>query len=115
VRNDPANEPDSPRPPAFDSPHFELKSRDNVIVESIPSLVPILADDHPSVAAEDGQVVLHRRSTNAELVDDDRFDVARKMLAAGQNLDDAAANRLGQYLEGMHDFTMSVRTNVLAN
>src|SRR5215468_3689103 len=48
------------------------------------------------------QVLRDRRLGNAELALDDRDDVARAVLAAGEQLQDAAPDRVAQDVEGVH-------------
>jgi hypothetical protein len=92
-----------PLPPEVRHDRFEVIESGGG--EPIPAPLEVTADvDEPRVA-KDPQVLGHRGAADPVLPSDDRRQFTGRVLTAGENIDDAAAGRLGQRLEGItrHD------------
>jgi hypothetical protein len=102
-------------PPAAQSSHLALESRDDVWFEAVPSIRPLFAHGRPGTSSEKREVVLDRGPADPEFENDDLLECARGVLATRENLDDAPSYRLGQHFERVHPNTVSVRADVSAN
>jgi hypothetical protein len=88
---------------------------DEVVVEPIAVIWPLVVHVRELVVAQQFKVMLHGGTADAELDDDHLLDVARVVFTAGEYLDNPTPNRLGHHLVHMHDSTVSIRGDVSAN
>ena len=114
-RLDPIHPANAAIPELSQPTNLLLEPRDHARIEPIVPLVLFGANDDPLVIAQYAQVMLRRRAPHAELASNDFFDNANLVLAAREDLDNPAANRLTEHFEGMHDFFMSVHAYVRVN
>jgi hypothetical protein len=70
------------------------------------------ADGGEAVLAQDAQVLRHARLRDAELGLDDGTDGARGLLAVGEELEDAPADRVAEDVERVHGPIISVLTYI---
>ena len=72
---------------------------------------PIIEHLDEAVIAQQLEVMLRRRTTDGELLDDHALELARVMRTTGEHLHQPASDRLGQHLIHVHVPTLAGRTD----
>src|SRR5262245_22023220 len=89
-----------PEAPELVEPGVDLAQRARVYRVDAPR--PVGAHGGEAALAQHLQVRRHRGLRDPELPLDDGDDITRAVLAAGEQLQDAAPDRIAQNVEGMH-------------
>src|SRR5258705_3883355 len=89
-----------PEPAELAHPRIDLAQRPGL--DRIDAARSISAHIRKAALAQHLEVLRNRRLRDAELALDDRDDVARALLAARQQLQNPAANRIAEDIESVH-------------
>ena len=79
-----------------------LDLRERLGVERIEPALSVGADVRETAVAQDPQMLRDRRLTDAELGSDDVHDLPGRLLAGGEQLEDAPPDRVAEDVERVH-------------